>query len=125
MTSAISEEDIQADGMFQEGWLVQRHRDFIQKQDKVNATLIGLASQRNIPLVATNDSHYIERDDWRAHEILLNIQSGEPCEIWERILGNPKLSPNPKGNHRPMSFISNRLQMRNLFADVPEAIETR
>ena len=48
--------------------------------------------------MATNDTYYIQREDWKAHEILVNIQSGEPCEIWERdSLGNPKNRiPNPK-----------------------------
>ena len=65
--------------------------------------MIELSRELNIPLVATNDSHYMERDDWRAHEILCNIQSGEPCEIWEKdSYGNPKFRvPNPKRQTYP------------------------
>ena len=35
----MSEEDLQADGMYQESWLYQQYQDYIQKQEKVNHTL--------------------------------------------------------------------------------------
>lgn len=124
----MSDEDIQADDMGQESWLLQRHHDFIRKQEKVNSTLITLASQHNIPLVATNDTHYIDREDWRAHEVLLNIQSGEPCEIWEKdSYGNPKfLVPNPKRVTYPSHecYFKSPDQMAALFHDVPESLAT-
>ncbi len=86
-------DDIQADGMHQESWLIQQYQDYIQRQKKVNEALIRLSRQYAIPLVATQDIHYIRRQDWRAHEILLNIQSGESCEIWEKdSYGNLKIS---------------------------------
>ena len=75
----------------QESWPLQAYQDYIAKQNKVNGILVEVAEELDIKLVATNDSHYMERDDWKAHEILLNIQSGEPVEIWEKdALGNPK-----------------------------------
>ena len=66
------------------------------------------------------------REDWRAHEILLNVQSGEPCEIWERdAQGNPKRRiPNPK-RHTYAShecYFKMPQQMVDLFQDIPEAI---
>ena len=36
-----------------------------------------LSAETGIPLVATNDSHYLRKDDARAHEILLCIQTGK------------------------------------------------
>src|SRR5262249_55474202 len=94
----MSEETLRAEGMHDESWLYQQYQDYINKQNKVNVALIELSKKHQIPLVATNDSHYINREDWKAHEILLNIQSGEPCEIWEKdSQGNPKFRvPNPK-----------------------------
>lgn len=124
----MSEEDIQRDGMHQESWLFQYYQDYIQKQTKVNETLIGVAQELKIKVVATNDSHYIDREDWRAHEILLNVQSGEPCEIWEKdSLGNPKFRvPNPKrrtySSHE--CYFKSPQQMQALFQDIPEAIST-
>lgn len=123
----MSPEDIQADGMHQESWLIQQYQDYFQRQQKVNAALINLSRKLAIPLVATQDIHYIDRSDWRAHEILLNVQSGEPCEIWEKdSYGNPKFRiPNPKRETYPSheySFKSSQ-QMEELFKDIPEAIQ--
>ena len=123
---AMTEEDINNDGMHQETWLFQHYQDFITKQEKVNAALLEISNEMNIRCVATNDSHYIDREDWRAHEILLNIQSGEPCEIWEKdSLGNPKFRiPNPKrltyASHE--CYFKSPQQMIALFQDVPDAI---
>lgn len=122
----MSEQDMQADGMYNESWLIQQYRDYINKQDKVNQALIEIGKELNIKVVATNDSHYINREDWQAHEILLNIQSGEPVEVWEKdSFGNPKFRvPNPK--RRTYSthecYYKSPEQMAALFADVPDAI---
>lgn len=123
----MSDADMQSDGMYKESWLLQYYQDYIHKQEKVNQFLLRLAKERQIPLVATNDVHFIERADWRAHEILLNIQSGEPCEIWEMdSLGKPKFRiPNPKRRTYPSHecYFKTPQQMQELFQDVPEAIE--
>ncbi|MBI3236411.1 MAG: DNA polymerase III subunit alpha [Chlamydiales bacterium] len=123
----MTQEKIRADGMDQEGWLHQRYLDYIAGQKKVNARLVELACQYQIRCVAANDSRYLDRDDWRAHEILMNIQSGEPCEIWEKdSFGNLKAKVlNPKREAaltHELDFKSQE-QMQSLFADLPEALE--
>jgi len=123
---SMSTEDQQNDGLHQEAWLVQQYQDFIQRQQKVNQELTSLAKQYGIPLVATNDVHYIAREDWRAHEILLNIQSGEPCELWEKdSTGVSKFRvPNPKRQAYPSHeyYFKSPEQMEKLFSDLPHAI---
>ena len=42
-------DDIQADGMYQESWLIQQYQDYIQRQQKVNEALIALSSQHGYP----------------------------------------------------------------------------
>ena len=122
----MSEEDIRADGMLEESWLFQQYQDYIAKQNKVNSALLEVARDQGLRVVATNDSHYMDRADWRAHEILLNVQSGEPCEIWEMdSQGNPKFrKANPK--RRTYSthecYFKSGAQMQALFTDVPDAI---
>lgn len=110
----------------QESWLLQRYRDFVTSEEKRNQELIAIGQKMGIALVATNDIHYIEKEDWRAHEILLNIQSGEVCEIWERdSAGNPKnKAPNPRRETMPTRelYFKSPEAMEKLFADVPEAI---
>ncbi len=124
----MSQDAIALDGMDKEGWLLNQHRDFIEKQKKIEETLVHFSKELSIPLVATNDVHYIDREDWRSHEILINVQSGDTTEIWEYdSLGNPKeRKPNPKrrtyaGNE---VYFKTPEQMRELFQDLPEACDT-
>lgn len=123
---AMGQEDLQSDGMLQESWLYQQYQDYIQKQEKVNLALLEAAREHGIQVVATNNSHYIDRADWKAHEILLNVQSGEPCEIWEKdSYGNPKFRvANPKRLTYPTHefYFKSPEQMSALFADIPQAI---
>ncbi len=124
----MSEEHLQEDGMYQESWLLQQYQGYIEKQNKLNTILLEVAQEKGIPYVATNDSHYMERSDWKAHEVLLNVQSGEPCEMWEKdSLGNPKFRvPNPKrrvySSHE--FYFKSPEEMAALFSDLPEAIST-
>lgn len=112
---------------YEESWLSQKAEEFVSSQEKVNQKFIDLSRKLNIRLVATNEIHYIEKSDWKAHEILLNIQSGETCEIWERdSQGNPKnKAPNPKRETRATSefYFKSPDAMKALFSDLPEAIE--
>jgi DNA polymerase-3 subunit alpha len=52
----------------------------IREQKLVNAQLLTLSKETGIPLVATNDCHYIEREDSRMHRILLCIQTNHTIE---------------------------------------------
>jgi len=81
-----------------ESWLLAQYQDYVAGQTRVREKLMELSTVYGVPYVATGDVHYLERDDWKAHEVLINIQSGEPCEIWERdSFGNPKAKiANPK-----------------------------
>ncbi|MBF8263736.1 MAG: dnaE [Parachlamydiales bacterium] len=122
----MSEEQIREDGIDQEQWLLQKVCDGAAVQEKVNGVLLELSREMHIPVVATNDIHYIEREDWQAHEILLNIQSGEPCEIWERdsrgVAKSRMLNPKRETLLTHELYFKSPAQMRELFADAPQAI---
>ena len=86
----------------------------MEKQNKVNEALVKLSRKFGVPLVATNDVHYLNKDDAYAQEILLCIQTGR--NIYEK--------------DRPMSMLDNPEmyfkspdQMKGTFIDYPEAIE--
>lgn len=115
-----------ADGMDRESWLFQASLDYQAKQEKVLEKLKDLSTKMNIPLVAANDSRYIEREDWRAHEILMNVSSGEPCEIWEKdSQGNLKeriLNPKRKVQLSHELYFKSPEEMGRVFADCPEAL---
>ncbi len=55
-------------------YLELQHNGLVE-QDKVNAKLMELAESEHLPLVATNDCHYLNREDAEAHEVLLCIQT--------------------------------------------------
>jgi DNA polymerase-3 subunit alpha len=49
----------------------------LAEQEKVNRLLVELARDLSLPVVATNDCHYGERDDYHAHDVLLAVQTGK------------------------------------------------
>ncbi|MBU1992405.1 MAG: DNA polymerase III subunit alpha [Patescibacteria group bacterium] len=55
---------------------VQDHGDLIEEQRTVNNAIFEIGKKHNIPVVATNDTHYINPEDAEAHDILLCIQTG-------------------------------------------------
>jgi len=57
----------------------------IADQEDVNKKLIELSKALNIPLVATNDCHYLKKDDAKAHDILLCIQTGKTIKDAKRM----------------------------------------
>jgi len=52
----------------------------LEEQKLVNKNVIKLSNETGIPLVATNDVHYLSKDDHTAHDILLCIQTGKTVE---------------------------------------------
>lgn len=76
------------------------------------AGLKKLSGELDIPLVATNDSHYIHREDAKAHDVLLAIQTGARIDDENRMrFANDQF------------YLKSEDEMRALFPDIPEAIE--
>lgn len=87
------------------------HHPKIERQPEITASIIKLAKQFKIPLVATHDSHYLDKDDARAHSTLVAIQT------------NTDLADNRLTNKdEDFSFLS-PAEAKTLFADTPEAID--
>ena len=124
---AMTEEELTAAGMKKEAWVLQKYFDFVEKEKQILQKLVETGKEKQIKCVATNDVHYLKKEDWRAHEILLNVQSGEPCEIWEKdIKGHVRSRiPNPKRRIYPSHAFDfkTEAEMKVLFQDLPEAIE--
>ncbi|ATG16381.1 DNA polymerase III subunit alpha [Providencia alcalifaciens] len=73
---------------------------------------VELATQRGLPVVATNDVCFIESSDFDAHEIRVAIHDGY-------TLADPK---RPK-NYSPQQYLRTEEEMCELFSDIPEALE--
>ncbi|MGD8343674.1 MAG: DNA polymerase III subunit alpha [Desulfobacterales bacterium] len=57
----------------------------IAEQEQVNEALLDISQRLSIPLVASNDCHYLDKTDVRAHDVLLCIQTGKTVEDSERF----------------------------------------
>src|SRR5690554_2154106 len=90
-----------------------------QDEDVVNKTLVEFSEKHNIKLVATNNTYYVNKEDANAHDILLCVKDGEKQET-------------PKGRGRGFRYgldneeyyFKSADEMKMLFADIPEAINT-
>src|SRR6478735_8489350 len=63
--------------MFGEDYYIELQRHNIKEQEIINNTLLKFSKKYNVPVIATNDSHYTNKDDFNAHDILLCINTGE------------------------------------------------
>lgn len=87
-------------------------------QEDINQILFRWAQKYNLKPIATNDSHYVNEEDWLSHDILLCLNT------------NAKLS-DPKGNKKGERFafsstdfyFKTQAEMKTLFADIPQAID--
>jgi DNA polymerase III subunit alpha len=63
--------------IFNDRYYIEIQDNKLAEQEKVNRLLVELAKDLSIPVVATNDCHYGERDDAQAHDVLLCVQTGK------------------------------------------------
>src|SRR4030095_2551727 len=63
--------------VFQKDYYVELQRHGMPAQDKVNEVLVKLARKYDVNIIASNDSHYVDIEDYNAHDILLCINTGE------------------------------------------------
>ncbi len=85
----------------------------LDDQKIVNQKLIKLARELDIPLVATNDIHYVEKEDWEAQDCLR-------CIGFKKNMNEPHQT---MGGEKHEWYFKTEQEMRQLFPDVPEAYE--
>lgn len=112
--------------IFQEDYYVELQRHGMPEQDKVNNILLKFAKKYNVKVIASNDSHYVEQDDFNAHDILLCINTGEKQSTPAvRDFGDDDLNMKNKRFAFPNDqfFFKTGDQMAKVFHDLPEAID--
>ena len=95
---------------------IMRHGQ--EDENRVNATLIKFAEKHQVKLVATNNTFYLKTEDAEAHDVLLCVKDSE-------------LVSTPKGRGRGFRYgldndqyyFKSQEEMKELFVDLPEAIE--
>lgn len=84
----------------------------LAEQKQTNPLLIKIAKELGIGLIATNDVHYINKEDAEAHDILLCIQTAKTVD-----------DPNRMRFDNDQFYLKSEDEMRRLFSYVPEALD--
>ncbi|MCL4523424.1 MAG: DNA polymerase III subunit alpha [Acidobacteria bacterium] len=84
----------------------------IDVEKRVNREMVKLSRESGIPLVVTNDCHYLTREDARAQEVLLCIQTGKTMSDGNRM----KFATD-------QFYFKTAAEMAKVFADAPDALE--
>ena len=69
----------------EDNFFLEIQNNGIDVQETVNQVLLDMGKRLSIPVVATNDCHYLDKDDVRAHDVLLCIQTGKTVHDSERL----------------------------------------
>lgn len=97
--------------VFGDRFYLEIQQNGLKEQDKVNAAVQKLSREFDIPLVATCDAHYLNREDALPHEILLCIQTGKTMQDENRM----RFSTD-------QVYFRTADEMAEAFADTPEAV---
>lgn len=97
--------------VFGDDFYLELQRHGLEEQEPVNQALIRLSKQLDVPLIATNDCHYINADDSKAHDILVCLQTGRDLDDDTRM------------RYSGQEYLKTRKEMGELFSDVPHALE--
>jgi len=106
--------------MFGEDFYIelQRHRGLENidglgvSQEDINQQLLRFAEKYDVKVICTNDSHYLEEDDWLPHDILL-------CVNTNSLLEEEKRFKFPSSDF----YFKTQAEMNKLFADVPQSVD--
>jgi len=104
--------------LFGKDYYIEIQRHGLQEQEQCNEVLLRWAKKYNLSVIATNDVHYIDREDSEAHDLLLALQTGseydDPSRF--RFLGD---------NQQLCSefYLKTPDEMAALFHDIPQALE--
>ncbi len=98
--------------VFGKDYYIEIQNNGIEKQVLANQKLVALARKLDIPLVATNDAHYLKREDAHNHEVLLCIQTGKRMKDEDRM----KFDTDEL-------YVKSPEEMIEYFSSFPDAIE--
>jgi DNA polymerase III subunit alpha len=112
--------------LFGDDYFIELQRHQMKEQDEINEVLIKFSKKYNVPLIATNDSHYTEQEDANAHDILLCINTGEK----QSTPGiDDFVNDDVNVKNRRFKFPNNQFyfktpaEMQLIFSDLPQALD--
>ena len=98
--------------LFGEDYYLEIQANSLREQILVNQKLIMLSKKLDIPLIATNDAHYLRKEDYYNHEVLLCVQTGK------RMTDEDRMSFTTNDY-----YIKSPEEMEEYFSNIPEALE--
>ncbi|GMV77033.1 MAG: DNA-directed DNA polymerase [Chitinophagaceae bacterium] len=112
--------------VFGEDYYIELQRHNLAEQIKINETLMRFSKKFNVPVIATNDSHYTDKEDYNAHDILLCINTGDKQATpgFDDIINDDLHVKNKRFKFpNDQFYFKTSQEMKNLFQDIPESIE--
>src|SRR5690606_25830381 len=109
--------------LFGEDYYIELQRHDMKEQDQVNAVLLKFAKKYNVKIIASNDSHYVDQEDYNAHDILLCVNTGENKSkpVWKgEGFGGKEYR---FGFPNDQFYFKTQKEMAALFHDLPEALD--
>ena len=98
--------------IFKDRYYLELQDNKYRDQLVINQNLIAMSRELNIPLVATNDCHYLTKEDYYSHEVLLCIQTKKKMSDEDRMTFETN-----------EFYVKSKEEMTDSFKNVPEAIE--
>ena len=98
--------------IFHDRYYIEIQDNKLPQQEQVNPLLVELAKDLSLPVVATNDCHYGEREDYNAHDVLLCVQTGKTVHEDNRL----KMETDEL-------YLKSGEEIRKGFEYCPEAVE--
>lgn len=112
--------------MFGEDYYIELQRHNIKEQEIINNTLLKFSKKYNVPVIATNDSHYTDKEDYNAHDILLCINTGEKQSTpgFDDFV-NDELNIKNRRFKFPNDqfYFKSQDEMAELFNDIPQSLD--
>ena len=112
--------------LFGEDYYIEIQRHGMKEQDKVNEVLLRFAKKYNVPVIASNDSHYTDQEDYNAHDILLCINTGEKQSTpgFDDMIHDDAVVKNRRFKFpNDQFYFKKTAEMTELFKDIPQAID--
>ncbi|RYY25511.1 MAG: DNA polymerase III subunit alpha [Chitinophagaceae bacterium] len=112
--------------IFGEDYFIEVQRHNMKEQEVINQALIKFGKKYNVPLIATNDSHYTDKDDYNAHDILLCINTGEKKSTPgydDFVNDDVNLKDRRFKFPNDQFYFKTKDEMEKLFIDLPAAID--
>lgn len=112
--------------LFGEDYFIEIQRHNIKEQEIINQTLLKFSKKYNVPVIATNDSHYTDQDDYNAHDILLCINTGEKKSTpgYDDFVNDDTTVKDRRFKFpNDQFYLKTQEEMKKLFSDIPESID--